>query len=225
MASPVPLARRLFLTGAATILCQACGDTWTKGIPQAARTYVLKGEDLTLTRDDVTRIPYASIAVRFSNNAQSLLILARYEGDDLHWISTQREVLVTRHGRLVKTYGLPNDIRDTHFMTADPVGKPIAADAMQSDCLRTIDLEPRHVDGIVIRSRFENAGREELTILDAKLATELWIESNVAPDLDWSFTNRFWIDAGSGYVWKSQQYLSPGLPPLEIIVYRPAAQT
>ena len=185
--------------------------------------YLLKGDDLNLTREDITRIPYASIAVRFSDYAQSLLILGRYDGDDLHWISTEREVLVTRHGRLVKTYGLPDDSRETRFMTYDPVGKPIAAAAPETACLRTIDLEPRHVDGIVIRSRFENAGRETLTILDATLPTEMWIESNIAPDLDWSFTNRFWVDEKSGYVWKSLQYLSPRLPPLEIIVYRPAA--
>jgi len=192
-------------------------------VPRAVHNYILKGDDLNLTRDEVTRIPYASIAVRFQDNAQSLLVLGRYDGDDLHWISTQREVLVTRRGRLVQTYGLPDDIRETRFMTDDPVGKPIEAES-GTVCLRTIDLEPRHVDGIVIRSRFENAGRSPLTILGSTHATDEWVEANVAPDLDWSFSNRFWVDADTGFVWKSLQHLSPRLPPLEIIVYRPAAQ-
>lgn len=223
MASPVPLARRLFLTGAATILCQSCGDTWVKSVPQAARTYLLKGDDLHFTREDIARIPYASIAVRFNEYAQALLILGRYDGDDLHWISTQREVIVTRRGRLVKTYGLPDDLKETRFISDDPVGKPMTATASATACTRMIDLEPRHIEGIVIRSRFESAGRETLTILDTPLPTDVRIELNVAPDLDWSFKNQFWVDARSGYVWKSLQYLSPRLPPLEIVVYKPAA--
>jgi len=225
MAGAVPLARRLFLTGAATLLCESCGDTWVKNVPQAARAAFFKGDDLSLTRADVMRIPYASIAVRFEDLPQALLVLGRTDGADLHWISNTREVIVTRRGRLVKTYGMPDDLKDTRFLTNDPVGEPIAALTPDPTCTRMIDIEPRHIDGIVIRSRFENAGSEELTILEAKLPTEIWIESNDAPDLGWSFTNRYWVDARSGFVWKSRQYLSPRLPPLEMIVYRRATES
>jgi hypothetical protein len=224
MASPVPLARRLFLTGAASILCESCGDTWLKGVPQAARSYLLNGDDLHLTREDITRIPYASVAVRFSEFSQALLILGRRDGADLHWMSSEHEVIVTRHGRLVKTYGLPDDLKETRFLTDDPVGKPITTAASATACTRVIDLEPRHIDGVVVRSRFASAGREDLTILGTVLPTDVWTESNVAPDLDWSFKNQYWVDARSGYVWKSLQYLSPRLPPLEIVVYRPATK-
>ncbi len=223
MASAVPLARRLFLSGAAAFLCQSCGDSWVKDVPQAARSIFSKGDDLKFTRDDIARIPYASIAVRFDEYSQALLILGRYDGDELDWISTEREVIVTRRGRLMKTYGLPDDLKATRFLTADPVGKPIAgASSTAPECARAIDLEPRHFDGIVIRSSFETAGRDDVTILGTALPTDRWIESNFAPVLDWQFRNEFWIDRRSGFVWKSRQHLSPRLPPLEIVVYKPA---
>jgi hypothetical protein len=222
MASPVPIARRIFLVGAAAMLCDACGDTWLKNVRYATKTYLMKGDDLKLTRADIERIPYASIAVRLGNGPQALLILGGYDGEDLHWISHEHEVIVTRRGRIVQTYGLPDDIKETQFLTHDPVGQPASTMGAATECLRTIDLEPQHIDGVLVRSRFTNDGSENLTILGTERTTSLWGEASVASDLNWEFRNRYWIDPRSGYVWKSVQYLSPQLPALEIIVYRPA---
>ena len=221
MASPVPIARRIFLAGSAAMLCASCGDTWVDDMTSAARTYLMKGDDLHLTRADITRIPYASIAVRLGDGPQALLILARFDGDDLHWVSAQREVIVTRRGRVVETYGLPIDLKRTQFLTNDPVGRPARTMEADIECLRTIDLEPQHVDGILIRSRFAGGGSEDLAILGDHRKTSAWTETNAAPDLAWNFKNQYWSDARSGFVWRSLQYLSPQLPVLEIIVYKP----
>ena len=182
-----------------------------------------KGSDLHLTRADIDRIPYASIAIRMGDGAQALLVLGRYDGDELNWISAEHEVIVTRRGRVVKTYGLPQDLRETIFLTADPVGKPSPAMAAQQACTRTLDLEPGHHDGVIVSSRFEKIGGEEIEILGERHATELWQERGTAPLLDWEFVNQYWIDPSTGYVWKSRQMAAPSLPPLELIVYRRAA--
>ncbi len=223
MASPVPIARRIFLVGAATMLCAGCGDTWLKNVRFATKTYLMKGDDLKLTRADIDRIPYASVAARLGDGPQVLLILGKYDGDDLHWISHESEVIVTRRGRVVQTYGLPDDLKETQFLTADPVGRPEDALRASAECLRTIDLEPQHIDGVLVRSRFEGGQSEALTILGAEIATSVWTEASAAPDLAWQFRNHYWIEPRTGYVWKSVQYLSPKLPPLELIIFRPAA--
>ena len=154
---------------------------------------------------------------------QALLVLGHYDGDNLNWISAQREVIVTRRGRVVKTYGLPQDVTETVFLTADPVGQPSPAVAAAQPCLRTLDLEPGHRDGVVVSSHFERLGDETLEILGERIPTELWQERGAAPQLAWEFANLYWIDPSSGYVWKSRQAAAPSLPPLEIIVYRRAA--
>jgi len=207
------------------MFCASCGDTWLKSVTYATRTYLMKGADLHLTRADIDRIPYASIAVRLGDGPQALLILARFDGDDLHWISAENEVIVTRRGRVVETYGLPVNLKQTTFLTGDPVGRPLSALEATTECMRTIDLEPRHIDGVLVRSRFASDGADDLTILGDHKATSLWTEANAASELDWEFKNQYWIDARSGYVWKSRQYLSPRLPALEIIVYKPAIRT
>jgi hypothetical protein len=202
------------------LLCSACGKTFLSDVPTVWRTYVMDGSELSLTRADVDRIPYASLAVRLGRGAQTLLILGRYDGDMLDWISADREVIVTRRGRVVRTYGLPEDLKETVFLTADPVGRPSGAVAASQQCLRTLDVDPGHRDGIVVTSRFEKLRDETLDILGEPIATELWQERGAAPRLDWEFTNLYWVDPDTGYVWKSRQAATPTLPPLETIVYR-----
>jgi hypothetical protein len=222
MAGPVRTTRRIFLAGAPALLCSACGNSYLTDVPALLRSYVAKGDDLHLTRADIDRIPYASLAVRMGDGPQVLVVLGRYDGDRLDWISAQSEVIVTRRGRLVKTYGLPQDLTQTVFLTADPVGQPSRALAAGHQCLRTIDVDPGHHDGMVVTSRFEKIGDEAIEILGDRVATELWREVGAAPDVAWEFDNRYWIDPGSGYVWKSRQAATPSLPPLEITVYRRA---
>ena len=222
MAIPVGTSRRIFLAGAPALLCSACGKSFIADVPGVVRTQMMKGDDLHLTRADVDRIPYASLAVRMGDGPQVLLILGRYDGDKLDWISGQNEVLVTERGRVVRTYGLPQDLTNTTFHGADPVGQPSAAIAAARQCLRTVDVDPGHHDGIAVASQFEKVGDETIGILGESHPTELWRERGNAPQIDWEFVNLFWIDPESGYVWKSRQAATPSLPPIETIVYRPA---
>jgi hypothetical protein len=223
MATPVHTTRRLFLVGAPAMVCGACGHTYVTDVATVVRTSMMKGDDLHLTRTDIDRIPYASVAIRMGDGPQALLVLGRYDGDKLDWISAEHEVITTRRGRVVKTVGLPQDLKETIFLTADPVGRPSAAVAQAQQCVRTVDLEPGHRDGVLVSSRFEKTGDETIDILGERVATELWQEHGAAPQLGWDYVNLYWIDASSGYVWKSRQTAAPSLPPLEIIVYRRAA--
>lgn len=220
MSSPVAIARRIFLVGAGASVCDACGHTYVTDIAQFLQTNLSKGDDLHVTRADIDRIKYACIAARMGDGPQVLLVLAPSDGDQLNWISAQREVLVTRRGRVVKTYGLPQDVKETVFLTSDPVGKPSGDFAATKELMRTLDLEPRHEDGVIVRSTFEPGGVEEIDILGDRLRTEVWRERGAAPQVNWEFVNQYWIDPASGFVWKSRQTAAPALPPIEIIVYR-----
>jgi Group 4 capsule polysaccharide lipoprotein gfcB, YjbF len=223
MSSHVAIARRIFLVGATGAVCSACGHSFLGDVPSFVQTYFMRGPDLPLTRADVERIPYASIAARLGDGGEALLILGRYDNGELDWISARHEVIVTRRGRVVKTYGLPQDVKATIFLTPDPVGQPSPVLAAARPCERTLDFQPRHQDGVLVRSRFTKIGDEEIEILGEHKATELWEEQGGAAQLGWEFANRYWIDPRTGYVWKSRQWTAPLMPPLDIEVYRPAA--
>lgn len=178
------------------------------------------GDDLPLTRAEVDKIGYASLAVRMGRGTQALLILSGIDGDDLEWVSHEHELLVTRRGRVVRTYGLAQDVDHTEFVTVDPVEHAAALHEGPPVCVRTVDFGPDHEDGITIRSDFIAVGPDDLTILGETYRTNVWEEKSAAPDIGWEFTNAYWFDASSGYVWKSIQHTAPKIPPLEMIVFR-----
>jgi hypothetical protein len=50
--------------------------------------------------------------------------------------------------------------------------------------------------------------------VDEKLSVSRW---------QWETQNSYWVDANTGFVWKSLQQYSPDLPPIQIEIYKPAA--
>ena len=70
--------------------------------------------------------------------------------NDLHWISADREVLVTRHGRILQTVGLPENIDSTELVTQDFLVPNAQAAATY---LRSIDISKTRGFGIRIESQ------------------------------------------------------------------------
>jgi hypothetical protein len=211
----------MFLSGTLAALAEGCSHTWMTDAFSLGREAISGGEDLPMTRADIDRIGYASLAVRMGTGKQALLILSRIEGDDLLWVSHDRELIVTRRGRVVRTYGLPQDLDRTRFVTADPVEKSANLTEVPAECVRSVDFGPEHEDGIFVRSRFLNTGFDDLAILGRRFRTSVWEEKGAAPEIDWEFTNAYWFDSATGYVWKSIQHTAPNIPPLELIVFKP----
>ena len=65
--------------------------------------------------------------------------------------------------------------------------------------------------------------QETIEILGRTHATVRLVESGVSPQLDWRFTNTWWVDAETGFVWKSLQAVTPEMPVFELAVLKPAA--
>jgi hypothetical protein len=218
------LTRRTLIVGALPAWCAACGDTPLAGVPAVLKPALLGGGDLKLTRADIDRIPYASLAVRLGRGDQNLTILGGVEGAQLDWISATHEVIATRYGRVIKTVGMPQNLKTTNFLSSDPLAlRKMAPDAAYT-CIRTIDIEPSDRYGVTVTSRFSYLGREDVTILGHRYVTEAWRETCDAKELNWSFVNRYWRDPESGLAWKSVQHPTPDLPAMELLVTRRAPE-
>jgi hypothetical protein len=171
-----------------------------------------------VTKDYITNLPYASIGARIGRGQRAMLVLGRYDGADRHWISADRAVLVTRNGRLVRTFGVGVDLRETLGLEGDPVAA--ATLAFDGTHRRAVDAGLPLQYGIIVESTFEVMGRRTIEILDTSFDT-LWVrERNEAQAVRWRFDNEFWFDFQSGYVWKSRQHFAPDVPPVEIEVYK-----
>ncbi len=179
--------------------------------------------DAEITREIVDNIPYASISAKVGKGPRSLLILGRYDGEDLHWLSADNATVVTRNGRVVKTSGFPQNLKSTRFLEPDPIARQLHLPNPIDHFSRSLDFDVENQFGLIVESEFINHGQAEIEIVDLNLRTVLFEEVNTAQTVNWKFSNYYWVDVFDGFVWRSLQHISRRFPPIEIDVLKPAA--
>ncbi len=218
------MTRRHVLVTASALAVTACESLPSFDSARRAFDFALYGQpDVPLERSRVDTLPYASIRAKMGHSGRVLMILGRYEGRDLHWISADNVALVTRGGRLVKTAGLPLNLKETVLLGADPVAGALNRLNGGAALRRVVDLDFEGRYGVPIDAEITPLGFASIEILERRYDTVVVREDNVAATLDWSFTNYFWAERTTGFVWRSFQHFSPDLPAVEIEVLKPAA--
>jgi hypothetical protein len=218
------MKRRHFIAGIAAFGLGGCGVSRSVGRITDSLDFWWNGmEGVTLTRAQIADIPYATIMAKIGRGPQSLLLLGRIDGPDLHWISADRNVFVTRGGRLMKTVGLPVNLVRTRINISDPITSGAATQGADERVVRYVDMMPGNYFDAGIRARYDVIGSERIEILDLHYDTLVVRERNSVPVIGWNHTNLFWIGREDGIVWRSEQHFAPDTPPLEITITKPAA--
>jgi hypothetical protein len=216
------VSRRHFVFGGLALA--GCGESkLARTVVDAYQVAIVGRPDVPISRSTVTNLPYASIAAKIGKGPRSLLILWRQDQDDLHWLSADDAAIVTRNGRVVKTAGLPETLVDTRSISTDPVGDGLSSGAQGPTYVREIDTSPPPQFGLLIESKFREVGPRRLSIADIEFDTVLFHEHCRAKTLNWSFTNRYWVDPADGFVWRSEQTIARNFPSIEIEILKPAA--
>lgn len=177
-----------------------------------------------ITRAQVAEMPYATLYARFGKAPPSVLVLGRYAGEDLHWISADRGVLVTRHGRLVRTVGFQKNLLATRGIGTDPIAAGLHQLAGDGAFTRLVDIGPGNHFQVPVSSRMERVQDETIEILELRFSTVQVREHCTSETLRWEFVNHYWADQRTGFIWKSIQHVVPDLPPFELEVLKPASR-
>jgi hypothetical protein len=218
-----PRARRSILSFGAAALLAGCNARSFEDAGDALHLAMFGQPDVPVTRAQVLDIPYATIRAKVGKGQRSVLVLFRYDGPDLHWVSADRIVFTTRKGRLVRTAGLPSDLRHSEILGLDPTIAGLSGIEGPVALRRLVDIEPGSRYGIPIRSTIAPEGPERIEIVERTYETVRFRERCVAEPLDWTFDNVFWADRRNGFVWRSLQHFTPDLPPVEIEILKAAA--
>ena len=218
------ITRRAFVSALGASIVAGCGENpLGSNLVRAMRFSFIGQPDAPFDRATVNNLPYASIAAKIGKGPRSLLILSRLEREDLLWASADNVIIATRRGRVVRTAGLPENLRQTISFTPDPVAEGLHEASGGETYVRFIDLDLENHYGLQVNSRFEVVGPEEITITEIDFDTILVREKNEAGALNWSFENLFWVDPADGFVWKSRQHIARTFPAIEIEALKPAA--
>jgi hypothetical protein len=176
------------------------------------------GSSDTVPRSRVAAVPYASLGVRLGSSDESMFVLAGKTGDDLVWLGGSRQAITTRHGRIVRTAGFKHNLTGFQTNSVQPVTMGQGDGTVEQ---YFYDFSDRSRYGVAVRCSVQNLGGERITIIGVVHDTNHTVEICTAPDLNWNFRNQFWRD-GSGFVWRSEQYVAPGLDSFMTEILRPA---
>lgn len=202
----------LFLTGCSTSTNQTIE---TLG-------YVFhKENEIVLTSMQLRQLPYASAYIKVGDLPQALVVLAYANGDRLSWMSADGVMFITEHGRLVKTIGLPNDLRYLGYLDQDPL-RIARLDKLPSMVWYSVaEWSQKYTSGYPLSAHYRRVGNEVLEVMDKPYTTTIIEESVTASPSEVQWNNYFWIDEHSGQVRKLKQQLGPSLPVIEMTFLKP----
>ncbi|KJF92730.1 lipoprotein YmcC precursor [Photobacterium angustum] len=190
--------------------------------------------DITKSRYEIAQIPYASTYAKIGDHNQIFMILALAEpvldntkssATQLKWLSSDNGMIVTEHGRIVKTVNLPDgNLVNTYSEKPDPLSLGLQLSSTPTHWQRTIDWQPGYHSGYTLNSVFTYKKPETLYVNGKYHATLKFIETVQVKELNTSYLNMFWIEQTTGNVVKSRQIIAPSLPSIELTPLKPFAQ-
>lgn len=205
-------------------LLSACGEgSVGKTLTGAVRYTFGQDPGKPVSRETIANLPYAYMAAKIGRGPRTVLVLWREENGDQHWLTADGVAIVTRGGRVVKTAGLPETLRDTRAGGVDPIAKGLHELATPVVFHRYIDVEPAQGYDLEIESRFDFVRDQQIVIAEIDFDTKVYHERNTAKTINWSFDNYYWVDPADGFVWKSTQHIGRRFPPIEIEILKPPA--
>jgi hypothetical protein len=213
--------------GALALMAAACsssnsGNTSYPQFFQVIRqSWAASFGKVRITREQAAAVPYASMGYTIEGRNQSLLVLATDSGGDLLWTSAAHVVIVTRDGRIIRTVGLGQDRSNATSRDERGLPPPAAAVRAPFSSTRLEDYPDLGLYGVRLSCRTTLAGRQNIKILGQDIATLRVDEACTSRNPDWVFTDSFWVDKDSSFVWRSRQHVHPGGALVETEIFRP----
>ncbi|TKF23461.1 YjbF family lipoprotein [Vibrio genomosp. F6] len=191
-------------------------------------------DDITMTTEDINKLPYASSYMRFNDGARVFMVLAFAEKNpatgstQLKWVSSDNAMVVTENGKVIKTLKLPTE---NLARRSNVINQP----------LTNSDSQPHNewIEGKVQHATYDwpkgnhygyqaditliKQGKQKLDSVIWSKNTTQWQEQINFPQLDQNVTNHYWV-ADNGNVVKSIQYIGPDMTRIEIDILKPFAE-
>ncbi|MEH8155210.1 YjbF family lipoprotein [Aeromonas caviae] len=208
------------LVWSATFLLAGCSNSTHQTIETLGYVFN-KPDDIVLTSSELRALPYASAYIKVGDLPQALVVLAYVNGPRMSWMSADGVMFVTQHGRLIKTVGLPNDLRYLGSLDKDPL-KTLRLDKTPSMVWYSVaEWSKKYTSGYPLSMHYTQMGNEVLNIMDRPYKTTIVEEHVVTVPNEERWLNHFWIDEQTGQVRKFQQQLGPSLPMIEMTFLKP----
>ncbi len=202
------------------LLLQACSST-TKGLGTSLWNSLWGDNGAKLTEDEIRDMPYASQYVTLNGGPRLFVVLAYAEQGQQKWATQDSAVLVTQHGRLVKTLGLSDNLLEVNNLDVDPLRHVRTITEGEQWTRRAGWTEHQKVRYATLRSTFHWAGTETLDEFGITAAVHILDEEVTTDQTSWR--NRYWVD-NNGFIRQSRQYIGGGYFPVTTFLLKAAKE-
>lgn len=175
--------------------------------------------DVELTPQQIEAVPYASAYLKIGNQKQIFVVLAFAEQNpftgktQLKWVSSDKAMVVTENGHIVKTVNLQND------NIAGVYGQIPAYTPTNTEYLLSYDWEEQYRYGFPAHITRTYQGKEVVTTPLSSTSANVYRESVEFPSLSETVENFYWVD-DRGHVVKTLQHLGPNMVPIELTILK-----
>ena len=174
-----------------------------------------------VTMQQAAAIPFATIGIRLGDSTEGILVLASTNNGERLWTSASHIVVQTRDGRVLRTAGLPHNRTDIRLIRGEGGAPALQGSA---DTVWQEDFGDLHRYSVLVTCHSTAKGAEGVQNFKSVIPTVRIDEDCHSDQLDWSFTNSYWISPKDGQTWRSIQYISPKSDPLTIELLRPPSK-
>ncbi len=212
------LTKRIFIV--LSMLLFGCADNNLDSYQQFK--FLLSGnEEITISSEAINKLSYASAFVTVDNRPRIFVVLAFAENNRLSWVSSDRGMIVTKHGRITRTLKLDNDL--DYF--ADSMTDLLSQSSITSGAQFSYSAEwaKNRRSGRSLHSVFRQLADEDLDINGAIIVTSLYEETVQSIKDGQTWKNYYWLDKKSGLVRKTIQKLGPDNSTIEMVFTKPYA--
>jgi hypothetical protein len=175
-----------------------------------------------ITRADIERANTAAIWAKLEGDAAPTLMYAvAANRGGVTFMSGFRQAVVLRGSLVSGTRALGTNLMAAWSEGRDPLVSPTPPGSWPARVVRHYEFPSDAPEGVVMTfdCRFERGGAAEMTILQVRHAGVEISETCTGPA--GSFENLHFVDAGSGFVWRSLQWIGPTMPLIDVQVIEP----
>lgn len=179
----------------------------------------ISGPESAVTIDKVNAVNGPALSVRLGV-AEALLVTNGSASGTVEWYGIT-EMLLTQHGRVVQTAGLPADF-NAPLTANDPFQLGLLNVADGTEVTRQVDYPARYLTGLRQHARYKRGPMEAVEYMGQRHELQRIDEHIRMPELDFKATNHYWVDPATGLVRRSTQHIAPDLPPLQLTLLKTA---
>ncbi|KZM42194.1 hypothetical protein OA92_12390 [Marinomonas sp. SBI22] len=199
------------------LLLSACSQKFSD-ISSTVNASVNSLTDVTLSDDELKKLPYDSAYVSLNGNRRILMVLALIEENNLNnyqrlkWVSADNFMIITENGRIVKTLGFSNNL----MVITSENSLNLPAPSIQSNkWIAYYDWMPSHRYQFTAEINSSLNKQQTIGLSSWSLDTQHVEEKINFSELKFNFTNHYWLNQ-NGKVVKTIQYIGPNMDKIEM---------